>query len=120
MNHAQTPPCGDAFGGCSTHGIHETYAHLPPYPPVLAGEAMILGSPPGGYAEAEASGVVPPELAAVFAWADGASLSVGSDGQADTGSCPYTGELAAAWLEGASESRDIDGDVYWDSCRLVD
>lgn len=70
--------------------------------------------------QAEASGVIPPELAEVFAWADGASLSVDSDGQAIIDSCPYTGELAPAWLEGASESRDIDGDVYWDSCRLLD
>mgnify|MGYP000036730701 FL=1 len=79
---------------------------------------MILGTPPEGYAEAEASGAIPAELAAVFAWADGASLSADADGQADTSGCPYSGELANAWMDGASESRDIHGDVYWESCQL--
>lgn len=81
---------------------------------------MLLGRAPEGFAEAEASGVIPAELAVAFAWADGATRDADADGVAETTDNPYAGTtLAEAWLDGASEHRDIDGDVYWESCRFL-
>lgn len=82
---------------------------------------MLLGTAPDGFAEAETSGVIPAELAAAFAWADGATRDADADGVADTSDNPYDGtSLASAWMDGASENRDIDGDVYWENCRFID